>query len=103
MSQITPDAISKLLPLIKGSLGLTKMRCGNARCKCARGELHSAWYLSYRMNGKTQTVHIPKPAIKEVKVFCEKWRTLKRLLETETHRQLEEVLKRYRRGRRKKH
>lgn len=100
----TPSAnhIIKHLPLVKGSLGMTMVRCGNARCKCAWGELHSAWYLSYRVEGKTHTVHVPKPAVKEIQRLCENWKRLKGLLETETHRHLQEVLKRYPRKGRKK-
>jgi hypothetical protein len=34
--------------------------CGNPHCKCARGDLHSSWYLSTRKDKKTKLIYLGK-------------------------------------------
>ena len=46
------------LPMIIGYLYQMRRRCGNPRCKCARGELHASWYLSRRKEGKTRLTYV---------------------------------------------
>lgn len=48
------------LPMISGSLYQMHRPCGNPRCKCARGQLHSSWYLSKRKDKKTNLIYIGK-------------------------------------------
>ena len=48
------------LPMISGSLYQMHRLCGNPRCKCARGKLHSSWYLSTRKDKKTKLIYIGK-------------------------------------------
>lgn len=48
------------LPMISGSLYQMHRSCGNPHCKCARGELHSSWYLSTRKGNKTKLIYIGK-------------------------------------------
>ena len=48
------------LDFIKASIGETYFKCGKNNCCCNSGELHTAFYLSYRLKGKSFTVHIPK-------------------------------------------
>ena len=48
------------LTMISGSLYQMHRPCGNPRCKCARGELHSSWYLSTRKDKKTKLIYIGK-------------------------------------------
>jgi hypothetical protein len=47
-------------PMIAGSLYQMRRRCGNPRCKCARGHLHTSWYLSRRQQGRTKLTYIGK-------------------------------------------
>ena len=46
--------------MIKGTIYTQKKRCGNARCKCARGELHCATMLSLSHLGKTRLIPLTK-------------------------------------------
>jgi len=85
-------------PFLKGSLGWTKMKCGNKRCRCARGELHTACYLSYRRGNKTCTLHIPKPLADEVAKACRNWQKMKKVLEKHTHETITKWLRQYRQG-----
>ncbi len=48
------------LPMISGSLYQMHRPCGNPRCKCARGQPHSSWYLSTRKDKKTKLIYIGK-------------------------------------------
>lgn len=53
---------SKLLdeqPLIRGSLVCSQLTCGKPRCRCTRGEKHTAWYLSVRHEGKRRMICVP--------------------------------------------
>lgn len=52
--------ILRPLPMVSGSLYQMHRSCGNPRCKCARGELHSSWYLSTRKDKKTKLIYIGK-------------------------------------------
>jgi hypothetical protein len=45
-------------PMIGASLYQMHRRCGNPRCKCARGDLHASWYLSRRQQGCTKLTYI---------------------------------------------
>ena len=51
-----------------GGLYLQRVRCGKANCKCARGELHTAFYFFTRHNGKLIKIYVRKA---EVKTFTQ--------------------------------
>lgn len=44
--------------MIRGSLYELKRRCGNPRCRCARGEEHIGKYLSLPTEGKTKLTYV---------------------------------------------
>ena len=44
--------------MIGASLYQMRRRCGNLRCKCTRGHLHTSWYLSRRQQGRTKLTYI---------------------------------------------
>ncbi len=46
------------LTMIAASLYEMRRRCGNPRCKCARGHLHASWYLSRHQEGRTKLTYI---------------------------------------------
>lgn len=96
MKRCDSERLERFLPLVKGSLGWTRMKCGNLRCKCAHGELHTACYLSYRKQGKTHTVHIPKALATKIEQYCDNWKKLKELLENQTNQIVMELLQKYR-------
>lgn len=51
---------------IAGSLALTHTRCGKD-CRCARGELHTAWRLTFMDGGKKRVERVPKEWVEEVR------------------------------------
>jgi len=71
----TPD------PIYRGSLIRYSRRCGSARCRCAKGQLHQGWALSFSRNGKTQVVYIPDELCSEVAAGLKHHKELSRLLD----------------------
>ncbi len=58
----------KVLPktageITSGGLYSQRVRCGKPNCKCARGELHSAFYFFTRRNGKLIKMHVRKAEV----------------------------------------
>lgn len=68
-------------PLVAASLVRRNTTCGNPNCKCARGEKHEGWCLTYKGKGnKTKTVHVPKDMVEEVRQWTEEHKRVKKLL-----------------------
>ena len=42
-----------------GSFYLQKRRCGKPNCRCARGELHTAWVITRSQDGASRTFMVP--------------------------------------------
>jgi len=61
------DRILACSEMLQGSIVKINTRCGKKGCRCERGEYHGlSHYLSYKENGKTQMVYIPKVLVPEV-------------------------------------
>lgn len=71
--------LSGVGPLIAGSLAEVGVKCGNPRCRCARGERHTAYVLTSKVGGKTKTIHVPRGMVEEVRQWTEEHRRLKDL------------------------
>ena len=56
---------------IGGSLALAHTRCGKDNCRCAQGELHTAWRLTFMDGGKKRVEHVPKEWAEEVRQLVE--------------------------------
>jgi hypothetical protein len=68
-------------PLVAASLCRRMVTCGNPNCKCARGEKHESWCLTYKGKGnKTKTVHVPIDMVEEVRGWVEEHKRVKKLL-----------------------
>lgn len=53
--------------LLPGSLTLNLTRCGHPRCRCTTGKGHTAWVLTFMVNGKRRVERIPKDWVEEVR------------------------------------
>src|SRR2546430_8867470 len=49
--QIPPDALP-------GSLALTHSRCGKPNCRCAQGEGHPSWSLTFMVDGDRKSTRL---------------------------------------------
>lgn len=63
---------------LAGSLALTHTRCGKDNCRCAQGgELHTAWRLTFMVDGKKRVERVPKEWADEVRRLVEIGREFK--------------------------
>lgn len=67
-------------PFVAASLCEVDRRCGHPNCKCARGQPHKAHVLTRKVNGKTETVHVPKDLVEEVRAWVNEYKRIKRLI-----------------------
>ena len=51
--------------ILNGGLYLQGVRCGKPNCKCARGELHTAYYFFTRRRGKLTKTYVRKADVEE--------------------------------------
>ena len=51
---------------LPGSLAQSRRRCGSQGCHCHRGEPHLSWTLTFMVNGKKHTQHIPNQWVEQV-------------------------------------
>jgi len=68
-------------PVVHGSLVEAKRTCGNKGCKCARGQRHSAFYLSRRIEGRTRLEYVSKADVQTVRKWRKNYERLMALLE----------------------
>src|SRR5712692_416213 len=53
-------ALPSLEEVVRGSMVERELRCGKPGCRCARGQLHSATYLSVTFaGGRTEQISLP--------------------------------------------
>jgi hypothetical protein len=71
-----------LLPKISardGTVHRQFVRCGKASCKCARGELHGAYYYHFiRVNGKLTKRYLKAHQVEQMQVACSARREVER-------------------------
>ena len=68
--QIPPDALG-------GSLALTHRRCGKPTCRCAEGEGHPLWSLTFYLDGKKRVERIPDEWVEQIRPLVERGREFK--------------------------
>jgi hypothetical protein len=55
-------------PLLAGSLGLVYRRCGTPSCRCHHGgPKHAAYQLTFKDQGRSRSVYVPKDLVEEVR------------------------------------
>ena len=67
-------------PLVAASLCQRAVRCGNPKCRCARGIKHASWCLTFKQQGKTRTVHVPQDLVEEVRQWVREYQRTKKIL-----------------------
>jgi len=71
--KVPPDALP-------GSLALTYRRCGKPTCRCAQGEGHPSWSLTFMVGGEKRVEHIPTEWVEKVRRRVELGRQAKEAL-----------------------
>jgi len=67
-------------PLVAASLCQRTVRCGNPQCRCASGAKHSSWCLTFKREGRTRTVHVPRDLLQEVRQWVKEYHRTKLIL-----------------------
>jgi hypothetical protein len=76
------ERLARIGPFVPASLTVTRTRCGNLRCRCAReGPIHETALLTWKEGGKTRTLHVPLELRGEVAQWIAEWRKLKGLID----------------------
>jgi hypothetical protein len=83
--------IRALGPMVHGSLVEAARTCGKKACRCARGEPHTAFYLSRRVEGKTRLEHVSRNHVKSVRRWRQEHDRLVELVEELTTALLQEL------------
>ncbi len=61
--------------LLNGHVQKRRVRCGKSNCKCAKGELHIAYYHVWHEGGKRFQRYIKKSHLEAVRKACQENRT----------------------------
>jgi hypothetical protein len=67
-------------PFVAASLVSFRRKCGRAGCHCQSGEGHLAHHLTYKVKGKTRSVHVPQDLLPEVQRWCCEYKRIKPLM-----------------------
>ena len=79
-------------PFVAASLVCVPHRCGNPGCRCASGEKHPSWRLTYKVKEqKTVTVYVPVGMLEEVRQWVKNYRAFKTLAAEISDAQLKRV------------
>jgi hypothetical protein len=75
------ERIRKVKPFIQASFTITKKRCGNLACRCAKqGPMHEAALLTWKEGKRTQTLYVPLELREEVARWVQEGKILKHLI-----------------------
>jgi hypothetical protein len=73
--------LSTASPILAASFGTYSHRCGRPACRCHHGgPLHQGQHLTFKENGKTRSVYVPKELLPEVRAWLAEHHRLKQLL-----------------------
>ncbi len=68
-------------PVLAASFGSYTHRCGRPSCRCHHGgPLHHGQHLTFKEQGKTRSVYVPKDLLPEVRTWLAEHKRLRRLL-----------------------
>ena len=78
-------------PLVRGCLVTMRRVCGNANCRCARGEKHESQYLSQSRKGQAKLTYIPDELVPQIRSWIDNYQKVQRWMEEISDRQLEQL------------
>ena len=68
-------------PMLAATLTEVHKHCGRKTCRChTEGELHTAWHLTHKVEGKTRTVYVPREILDDVRTWIDNHKRHKTLL-----------------------
>lgn len=69
--------------MLRGSVLRLRRACGKPNCRCAQGESHESWVLSYSVKGRTRMVSVPASELTVIREALTRYRVAVRSLETQ--------------------
>ncbi len=66
---------TKMSDLLPGHVQMRRIKCGKPNCKCAKGELHIAYYHVWHEGGRRFQRYIKKSHLEAVRKACQENRT----------------------------
>jgi hypothetical protein len=60
--------------MVRGTIVSLRRRCGKAQCRCADGEPHESWVLSYSLKGRTHMVPVQDEALSTLRRELSRYR-----------------------------
>lgn len=66
-------------PFVAASFVETEVQCGRKGCHCQKGTPHTAYYLTYKVKGKTRSVYVPVDLRDEVRQWVQEHRRIRQL------------------------
>lgn len=63
--------LSTIGPIMRGSIVLLKVNCGNKKCRCYKNNRlkHPAYYFSININNKTKLIYLGKRKLEKAREF----------------------------------
>ena len=72
--------LTEVGPLVAATLVQAEVRCGKEGCRCRKGGGHPTSFLTFKRNGKTVSVYVPKRRLAEVKGWVREHKRIKALV-----------------------
>ena len=67
--------------MVRGTIIRLRRRCGKAQCRCADGEPHQSWVLSYSVKGHTRMLPVREEELPALRRDLAKYRSALATLE----------------------
>ena len=67
---------TKMNDLLNGHIQKRRVRCGKPNCKCAGGDLHTAFYQVWHSDGRRYQQYVRKSQVETVRRKCDEYRQL---------------------------
>lgn len=82
-SRVAVQALAACQRLIKASLGRVRVTCGKPSCRCAKGMRfrHTALAFTYKHNGRSMSLHVPRSLEPEARRAADDYARLKKLVQ----------------------
>ena len=77
LPKVIRDALGVRGEVLAASLSMTHKVCGKPNCKCARGEKHAVYQLSWTDNGRRRSAHIRASELAKIQAAVDRYRHLR--------------------------
>lgn len=80
-ARATAQDLAAQYRLIKASFGSARRTCGKPSCRCVKGFLHEASAFTYKRNGRSMCLHVPKGMQTQARQAAEAYAQAKKLIQ----------------------